>query len=79
MRCCVCSGCGVAVCCAIVLAEAAAVGVAGSLLGIGLGYAIARTALAFGGADLGAGMFRGITPEPAFRSSTACFIFSAAY
>ena len=50
----------------LVLSEAAAVGIAGSILGIALGYAIARTALAFGGADLGAGMFRGITPEPAF-------------
>ncbi|HEV8094426.1 MAG TPA: FtsX-like permease family protein, partial [Burkholderiales bacterium] len=50
----------------LVLSEAAAVGVAGSLLGIALGYAIARAALAFGGADLGAGMFRGITPEPTF-------------
>jgi putative ABC transport system permease protein len=50
----------------LVLSEAAAVGVAGSILGIALGYAIARAALAFGGADLGAGMFRGIAPEPAF-------------
>ena len=50
----------------LVLGEAAAVGVVGSILGIALGYALARAALAFGGADLGAGMFRGIEPEAVF-------------
>lgn len=50
----------------LVLSEAALVGVAGSVAGIALGYALARAALAFGGADLGAGMFRGVASEPAF-------------
>ena len=50
----------------LVLAEAAMVGVAGSIFGIALGYLLARAALAFGGADLGAGMFRGIAPQPEF-------------
>ena len=50
----------------LVLAEAAAVGAAGSVFGIALGYLLARAALAFGGADLGAGMFRGIVPQPEF-------------
>jgi putative ABC transport system permease protein len=40
--------------------EAAAIGIVGSLLGVGLGYALARYALAFVGADLGAGYFRSI-------------------
>ena len=50
----------------LVLAEAAAVGAAGSVFGIALGYLLARAALALGGADLGAGMFRGIVPQPEF-------------
>ena len=50
----------------LVLAEAAVVGAAGSIIGIALGYLLARAALAFGGADLGAGMFRGIAPQPEF-------------
>ena len=47
----------------LVLVEAAAVGVVGSIVGIAFGYGLARVAVAFGGADLGAGMFRGIAPD----------------
>ncbi|MEW5864734.1 MAG: FtsX-like permease family protein [Pseudomonadota bacterium] len=50
----------------LVLAQAAAVGAAGSALGIVLGYALARAAVGVVGADLGAGMFRGVQPELPF-------------
>ncbi len=50
----------------LVLVEAAAIGATGSVLGIAVGYALARVALELGGADLGAGMFRGMTPELSF-------------
>ncbi|MGH8705126.1 MAG: FtsX-like permease family protein, partial [Burkholderiales bacterium] len=50
----------------LVLVEAAAIGAIGSVLGIALGYTLARVALELGGADLGAGMFRGMTPELSF-------------
>jgi putative ABC transport system permease protein len=61
----------------LVLAEAAVVGVAGSVLGIGLGYLAARVALAFGGADLGAGMFRGIEAQAAFPFAESAVYFLA--
>ena len=61
----------------LVLAEAAALGVVGSILGIALGYGAARTALAFGGADLGAGMFRGIEPQAAFPFAESAVYFLA--
>lgn len=47
----------------LVLAEAALIGAAGSALGIALGWGIARAAVDLGGADLGAGLFRGVQPE----------------
>ncbi|HET9045505.1 MAG TPA: FtsX-like permease family protein, partial [Casimicrobiaceae bacterium] len=47
----------------LVLAEAAAIGVAGALAGLPLGYAFAAFALAHFGADLGAGFFRGTAPQ----------------
>ena len=50
----------------LVLIEAAALGWIGSLLGIALGYVLAAAALQIAGADLGAGMFRGVTPELSF-------------
>jgi len=50
----------------LVLAEAAALGAAGSVIGIALGYALARAAVGVVGADLGAGMFRGVQPELPF-------------
>ena len=44
------------------LAEAAVVGAIGAILGLALGYAVARFAIANFGTDLGAGYFRGIVP-----------------
>ena len=45
------------------VAEGAVIGVAGAALGVLLGYALARYALALVGADLGAGYFRSITAD----------------
>ncbi|MBI1965194.1 MAG: FtsX-like permease family protein [Betaproteobacteria bacterium] len=49
-------------------AEGAAIGVLGAALGVGLGYELARYAVTFVGADLGAGYFRsveiGLTADP---------------
>jgi putative ABC transport system permease protein len=50
---------------ALVLGEALALGVVGAGLGLALGYALAQTILDLVGADLGAGLFRGL--EPALR------------
>jgi putative ABC transport system permease protein len=50
----------------LVLAEASVLGVLGGLLGVALGYALAAVAVRFAGADLGAGLFRGMTPELSF-------------
>jgi len=47
----------------LVLIEAAAIGAIGSLAGLAIGYALALAALGYSGADLGAGMFRGVTPS----------------
>ncbi len=55
----------------LVLAEAAAVGLLGSVLGVALGYALAHVAVRLAGADLGAGLFRGVTPELAFAPGIA--------
>jgi putative ABC transport system permease protein len=60
----------------LVLAEAAALGVAGSALGLGVGYLLARAAVNAGGADLGSGMFRGLTPEIAFPPAAALAFFA---
>ena len=46
----------------LIVAEGAAVGVAGSLLGLGLGVALAELALHWVGVDLGSGYFRGVAP-----------------
>jgi putative ABC transport system permease protein len=61
----------------LVLLEAGTVGAAGSLLGIMLGYGLALAALEFGGADLGAGMFRGVSPELAFPVASSLIYFAA--
>jgi putative ABC transport system permease protein len=50
----------------LVLLEAAAIGTLGSVLGIALGYGVAFAAIRYAGADLGAGMFRGVQPELMF-------------
>ena len=47
----------------LALAEAALLGAIGALLGLALGYAVAFAAVRAAGADLGAGMFRGVSPE----------------
>ncbi len=61
----------------LVLAEAAIIGAAGSALGLALGYALARIAVRAAGGDLGAGMFRGMTPEIGFSPVAACGFFAA--
>ena len=61
----------------LVLIEAAAVGLAGSALGLALGWGLARLALDFTGADLGAGFFRGVSPELAFDARTALAYLAA--
>ncbi len=50
----------------LVLIEAGAVGLAGSALGLALGWGLAKLALRFTGADLGAGYFQGVSPELVF-------------
>jgi len=47
----------------LVLAEATAIGLVGSVLGLALGYGLAAAAVRITGADLGAGVFRGVTPQ----------------
>ena len=46
----------------LIVAESALIGVAGSVLGLGAGYALAHLALRWVGVDLGSGYFRGIAP-----------------
>ena len=55
----------------LVLAEAALLGLAGGAAGIAIGYGLAAVALRVAGADLGAGMFRGMTPELVFSAPGA--------
>ncbi len=50
----------------LVLVEAAALGALGSALGIAIGYGLAVAATRAGGADLGAGFFRGVAPQIGF-------------
>ena len=61
----------------LVLIEAGAVGLAGSALGLALGWGLAKLALRFTGADLGAGFFRGVSPELAFDLRTALVYLAA--
>jgi putative ABC transport system permease protein len=64
----------------LVLVEAAAIGVAGSALGLALGYGLASLALHAAGGDLGAGLFRGVTPELRFPllAGAAFFVLGVA-
>jgi len=55
----------------LVLGEAALLGALGGLLGVAGGYALAAVAVRIAGADLGAGMFRGMTPQLAFSAGAA--------
>src|SRR6202165_1817703 len=50
----------------LVLLEASTLGAIGGILGVGLGYALALVAVRALGADLGAGMFRGLAPQLQF-------------
>jgi putative ABC transport system permease protein len=59
-----------------VLLEGASLGLVGSLLGIGAGYALAAGALHFFGGDLGAGYFAGVKPQVQF-TPVAAFVFFA--
>ena len=59
----------------LVLIEAAALGVLGAALGLAIGYALAVVAARAGGADLGAGFFRGVAPEIEFPVLNSVFYF----
>src|SRR5712692_16797 len=61
----------------LVLLEAAALGAAGALAGLVLGYALAAAAVRGAGVDLGAGMFRGVFPELEFSLLPAFFYLVA--
>lgn len=60
-----------------VLAEGALLGVAGSLLGLLLGYALAALALRAFGGDLGGGYFPGVQPSVRFEPLAALVFFLA--
>jgi putative ABC transport system permease protein len=47
----------------LVAFEGALIGIAGSALGVAVGYAIASLAMRYAGSDLGAGFFRGVEPS----------------
>jgi putative ABC transport system permease protein len=59
-----------------VLLEGASLGIAGSLLGVGAGYALAAAALHFFGGDLGAGYFAGVRPQVQFAPVAAAVFFA---
>ncbi|WP_144138716.1 FtsX-like permease family protein [Paraburkholderia sp. BCC1884] len=50
-----------------ILLEGALLGLLGSLVGLGLGYAMASVALRFFGSDLGGGYFPGVRPQVGFE------------
>jgi putative ABC transport system permease protein len=55
----------------LVVAEGAAMGLAGGVIGVAVGYLLADLALRLFGADLGAGYFRGVAPRIAFDGVAA--------
>src|SRR5688572_32664674 len=61
----------------LVLAEAAVLGALGAAVGLALGYALAIVAVRAAGADLGAGMFRGVFPEIGFSAPGMVVYFLA--
>jgi len=61
---------------ALLLIEGAAIGAAGSLLGLAAGFVLATAALRVFGGDLGAGYFRGIAPAVAIDPLSA-LVFGA--
>ncbi|RJG21096.1 FtsX-like permease family protein, partial [Massilia cavernae] len=62
-----------------VLLEGASLGVIGSLIGIGAGYALAAAALHFFGGDLGAGYFAGVRPSVEFTPLAAAVFFTLGF
>ncbi|MDT7835109.1 ABC transporter permease [Aquabacterium sp. OR-4] len=61
---------------ALVLAESAAIGLAGSLLGLAAGIGLAALALRLLGGDLGGGYFPGVTPALAWPVPELCACFT---
>src|SRR5438067_8273142 len=61
----------------LVLVEAAVLGVVGAAAGLALGYALALLAVRTWGADLGAGMFRGVSAHLAVSLPGAVCYFAA--
>src|SRR5476651_289829 len=59
-----------------ILLEGLCLGVAGSVVGIAVGYALAAAALHFFGADLGAGFFSGVRPSVQFTPVAAAVYFA---
>lgn len=57
------------------VAEGAAIGVAGSVLGLVAGYAMARVTVRILGADLGSGYFRGVVPVLRVEVATLAVFF----
>jgi putative ABC transport system permease protein len=62
---------------ALVLQEAAFLGAFGAAAGLALGYAFAVLAVRAAGADLGAGMFRGVLPQIEVHAAWAVLYFLA--
>ncbi|HEY8606753.1 MAG TPA: FtsX-like permease family protein [Noviherbaspirillum sp.] len=60
-----------------ILMEGAGAGVAGSLLGLAAGYAMAAAALQLFGGDLGGGYFPGVQPSARFAPGAATLFFLA--
>jgi putative ABC transport system permease protein len=56
--------------------EGALVGAFGSIIGVALGYALARVALRIAGGDLGAGYFQGVDSDVTLDASTALVFFA---
>ena len=61
----------------LVLAEAAVIGAVGSAAGLALGYGLARLVVRAAGGDLGAGVFRGVTPEVVIPPLATALFFAA--
>jgi len=61
----------------LVLEEASLLGALGAALGLLLGYALASIAVQASGADLGAGMFRGVSPQIEISAAGAVAYFLA--
>ncbi len=61
---------------ALVAAEGALLGVAGSIIGLALGYALAQIAVRYAGGDLGSGYFRGVDPRLTPHVGAMCAFFA---